>query len=485
MNAHDKGVSQSYTDLKLIIAGRELSGEGREVEDVINPATGGALAGLPHASAADLDLALETSESAFKVWRQMLAVDRAKIMRKAADIIRERIEHIATVLTLEQGKPINESRLEIVLSVETLDFMADEGRRTYGRVIPGHTPHSRVITTLEPVGPVAAFTPWNFPALTIMRKIAGALGAGCSLILKASEETPGTAVEVVRAFKDAGLPDGVLQLVFGVPAQVSEHVLASRQIRKISFTGSTSVGGHLASIAAKNHKRFTMELGGHAPVLVFPDADLDATVQLLAAAKYRNAGQVCVVPSRFFVHDDVYAPFVDRMTDYARKLTIGPGMEPSSTMGPMANARRLDAMERLTADAVKAGATVTTGGNRIGNQGFFFEPTVLAEVTDAATIMSEETFGPIAPVSRFTDMDEVIDRANSLPFGLSGFIYTGSEKTARVVSDRLEVGMVAINSTTVSLPQAPFGGVKASGEGHEGGTEGIEVYTVKKLIVHQ
>lgn len=485
MSAHHERIAEMYTDLRLIIGGEELGANGRHTEDVIDPATESVLSQLPHATAADLERALEESERAFKVWRQMLAVDRAKMMRKAADIIRQRIERIAAVMTLEQGKPLGESRSEIVLSVETLDFMADEGRRTYGRVIPGHTPHSRVITTLEPVGPVAAFTPWNFPALTAIRKIAGALAAGCSIILKASEETPGTAVEIVRAFRDAGVPDGVVQLVFGVPSEVSEHLLASRQIRKISFTGSTAVGSHLASVAAKNHKRSTMELGGHAPVLVFSDADLDATVRLLAPTKYRNAGQVCVVPSRFYVHEHVYEQFVEKMTAFARNIKVGAGMDPASTMGSLANLRRLEAMQRLTADAVGAGAEIVTGGKRIGDNGFFFEPTVMAEVSDRAAIMSEETFGPITPVARFSDTDEVIERANSLPFGLSGYVYTGSERTARVVSDRLEVGMVAINSVTVSLPQAPFGGVKASGEGHEGGAEGVEVYTVKKLIVHQ
>ncbi|MES2436199.1 MAG: NAD-dependent succinate-semialdehyde dehydrogenase [Pseudomonadota bacterium] len=474
-----------YTELKLIIDGKELSGDGRITEDVINPATEEVLGKLPHATKADLDAALKASARGFDVWRSKLAVERAKILRRAADIIRERQQKIALIQSLEQGKPVTESLQELGLSVETLDWMADEGRRSYGRVIPGHAPHARVITVQEPVGPVAAFTPWNFPALTTLRKISGALGAGCSLILKAAEETPGTAVEIVRAFHDAGVPPGVLQLVFGVPSDVSEYLLASSEIRKISFTGSTAVGAHLASVAARSMKRFTMELGGHAPVLVFPDADIDQTVALVAAAKFRNAGQVCVTPSRFYVHDDVYEPFVAKMVAFAQKLVVGPCSDPAATMGPLANVRRLEAMQRLTADAVANGAVIRTGGNRIGNHGFYFEPTVLAEVTDAAQIMSEETFGPIAPIARFSTMDEAIARANGLPMGLASYVYTGSEKTARIVSDRLDAGMVAINSTTVSLPQAPFGGVKASGEGHEGGIEGLEAYTVKKLIVHQ
>lgn len=474
-----------YIDLKMFIDGQEVSGGGRKTEAVINPATEDVLAALPHATSSDLDEAIAASVRGFAVWRAMMAVDRARILRKAADIIRARQDHIAMILSLEQGKPVRESLQEIGLSVDTLDWMADEGRRAYGRVIPGHVTHARVFTVQEPIGPVAAFTPWNFPALTTLRKIAGALGAGCSLILKAAEETPGTAVEIVRAFHDAGVPPGVLQLVFGVPAEVSGHLLAAREIRKISFTGSTVVGSALASVAAKCGKRFTMELGGHAPAIVFADADLDRAASIVATAKFRNAGQVCVTPSRLYVQDAVYDAFVAKVETYARSLKVGFGTDDASTMGPLANVRRLDAMERLTADAKDKGAQVVTGGNRIGNQGFFFEPTVLSGVTDAMQIMTEETFGPIAPIARFHDLDEVVARANGLEVGLAGYIYSSNERTIRVVSDRLEVGMVAINSTTVSLPQAPFGGVKASGEGHEGGIEGLEAYTVKKLIVHQ
>lgn len=474
-----------YTNLSMIIDGREISGGGRKTEPVINPADETVLAELPHATAMDLDAAVAASVRGFAVWRNIPAVERAKILRKAADLIRARQDRIALILTLEQGKPILESHQEIGLSVETLDWMADEGRRAYGRVIPAHVPHARVLTQQEPVGPVAAFTPWNFPALTTLRKISGALAAGCSLILKAAEETPGTALEIVRAFHEAGVPAGVLQLVFGVPAEVSGHLLAAPEIRKISFTGSTAVGSQLASVAARCGKRFTMELGGHAPAIIFPDADVSQAASIIAAAKFRNAGQVCVTPSRLYVHDAVYQSFVEKIAAYAHDLKVGEGVGKDTTMGPLANARRLHAMERLTADARTHGAQIVTGGERIGNRGFFFEPTVLAEITDNAKIMSEETFGPIAPISRFHDTDEVLSRANGLDFGLAGYLYSSNERTIRVVSDRLEVGMVAVNSTTVSLPQAPFGGIKASGEGHEGGAEGLEAYMTKKLIVQQ
>lgn len=474
-----------YTELELTIAGEKIGSRQRDGEDVLNPATGEAIGRLPHATPEDLDRAVEMSVAAFKVWRGMLAVDRARIMRKAADILRTRQERIARILTLEEGKPLRESMGELALSIDTIDWLADEGRRAYGRVIPGHVPDARVMTVQEPVGPVAAFTPWNFPALTTLRKIAGALGAGCSIILKAAEETPGTAVEIVRAFEEAGLPKGVLQLVFGVPAQVSEHLINSGAIRKISFTGSTAVGQQLGSMAARRNVRYTMELGGHAPVLIFPDADIDRCVELMGGFKFRNAGQVCVAPTRFIVHEDVHDRFARTFEAYVDRIKVGDGLDEASTMGPMANGRRIEAMEGFVADAREKGASVRSGGERIGNRGFYFAPTLMTEVPDHARIMNEEPFGPLAPVVRFRDTEEAIARANSLPYGLSSFLFTGSEKTARAVSSEIEAGMVAINSATVSLPQAPFGGVKASGQGYEGGVEGLEAYTVTKLIVHQ
>ena len=474
-----------YTDLELVIAGERIKAAAREGEEVLNPATEEAIGHLPHATPADLDRALDAAEKGFKVWKRTLAVDRAKIMRRAADIMRERHEKIARIITLEEGKTLRESRAELTLAIETLDWMADEGRRAYGRVIPGHTSDARVMMVREPVGPVAAFTPWNFPALTTLRKIAGALGAGCSIILKAAEETPGTAVEIVRAFTDAGLPSGVVQLVFGVPSEISEYLLASDVIRKISFTGSTKVGQHLASTAAKRSIRFTMELGGHAPVLVFPDADIERCVELMGAFKYRNAGQVCVAPTRFFVHEDVHDRFAKSLKKFVSALKTGDGLDETNTMGSMANVRRIDAMQSLVEDAKRTGAKIDIGGERIGNHGYFFAPTVMTEVPETARLMKEEPFGPLAPVMRFKDTDEAIARANSLPYGLASYLFTGSERTARIVSQELEAGMVAINSATVSLPQAPFGGVKSSGEGSEGGIEGLEAYTHTKLIVQQ
>lgn len=335
----------------------------------------------------------------------------------------------------------------------------------------------------EPVGPVAAFAPWNFPAMTPARKLGGALGAGCSIILKPAEETPATALALVGALLDAGLPGEAVSVVFGDPAVISAHLIASPVIRKVSFTGSTPVGKHLARLAADGMKRATMELGGHAPVLVFGDADVDAAADASAAAKFRNAGQVCVSPTRFYVQDSVYERFVDRFAQAARTFQVGHGLDAASRMGPVANARRLDAMQGFVADAVSHGVEVVTGGARVGNSGFFWQPTVLAGVPpDDARIMLEEPFGPVAPVTRFQDIDDVVERANTLPFGLAAYVFTRDTRRATAVSDALEAGMVGVNHFGISTPETPFGGVKESGYGSEGGTEHIEAHLVTKLI---
>jgi succinate-semialdehyde dehydrogenase/glutarate-semialdehyde dehydrogenase len=334
----------------------------------------------------------------------------------------------------------------------------------------------------EPVGIVAAFTPWNFPTLTPARKIGGALAAGCSLILKASEETPGACVEMVRCFADAGLPAGVLNLVFGVPSTISEHLIAKDEVRKISFTGSIPVGKHLAGLAAKGMKRVTMELGGHSPVVVFADADPEKSAETIAAFKYRNAGQVCISPTRFYVEEPVYGRFLARFMEYAKSIKLGDGLEKGITMGPMANARRIDTMDAFVTDAKNRGGKIATGGNRRGNQGYFFEPTVITDVPDDAKIMTDEPFGPLAPVVAFKTFDEVIERANALPFGLAAYAFTGSAQTANLIGDALQSGMVGVNSINISTPETPFGGVKESGYGSEGGIEGLQAYLNTKFI---
>ena len=470
-----------YSELALYIDGQWLNGEGRKGEDVINPATGKTLAHLPHASKADRDAALAAAAKGFAAWKATSAYDRSKIMRKAADLLRERHDHVAKVQTQEQGKVYVESRAEVLTSADIIDWYAEEGRRTYGRIVPGRQKGVRQLVLQEPVGVVAAFTPWNFPTLTPVRKIAGALAAGCSIIIKASEETPGGCIELVKCFADAGLPAGVLNLVFGVPANVSEHLIPSKIVKKISFTGSIPVGKHLAGLAAKGMKRATMELGGHSPV-VFADADAEKAADTIAAFKYRNAGQVCISPTRFYVQEASYNKFLARFTEYAKGLKMGDGLEKGITLGPLANPRRLDAMESFVNDAKSRGGKIVTGGSRHGNQGFFSQPTVITDVPDDSKIMTEEPFGPVAPIVPFKTFDEVVERANSLQFGLAAYAFTSSDKTAAAIGDAIQSGMVGVNSVAVSTPETPFGGIKESGYGSEGGMEGLQAYMNVKFI---
>jgi succinate-semialdehyde dehydrogenase/glutarate-semialdehyde dehydrogenase len=471
-----------YTELNLFIGGQWLNGKGRQGEDVINPATGKTLAHLPHASSADLDAALAAAANGFALWKATSAYDRSKIMRKAADLLRERHDHVAKVMVQEQGKVYAEARAEVLVSADIIDWYAEEGRRAYGRIVPGRQKGVRQMVLREPVGVVAAFTPWNFPVLTPVRKIAGSLAAGCSIIIKAAEETPGSCVELVKCFVDAGLPAGVLNLVFGVPANVSEHLIPAAAVKKISFTGSIPVGKHLAGLAAKGMKRATMELGGHSPVVVFADADAEKVADTIAAFKYRNAGQVCISPTRFYVQEASYNKFLARFTEYAKAIKLGDGLDKATTMGPLANPRRLDAMEAIVNDAKDRGGKIVTGGSRHGNQGFFFQPTVITDIPDDAKIMTEEPFGPVAPIVPFKSFDEVVERANSLPFGLAAYAFTASDATATAIGDAIQSGMVGVNSVAISTPETPFGGIKESGYGSEGGIEGLEAYTNVKFI---
>jgi succinate-semialdehyde dehydrogenase/glutarate-semialdehyde dehydrogenase len=473
-----------YTSLEHYIDGHWVKASGAKTQEVMNPATSKPIGELAHASKGDLDKALAAADKGFKTWRKVSAFERGKVLRKAADLVRTRADEIAKVLTQEQGKVFMEAKLEVQSAGDILDWYAGEGQRAYGRIIPARADGVRNMVILEPIGPVAAFTPWNFPVTQAVRKIAAALAAGCSIIIKCPEETPGSPIGLVKALHDAGVPPGVLNLVYGVPAEISEYLIPHPIIRKISFTGSVPVGKHLNALAASHMKRATMELGGHAPVLVFDDADVEGAAKLMGAFKYRNAGQVCVSPTRFFVHDTVYDNFVGKFIDIAKNTKVGDGLAADTRMGPLANPRRVNAIEAFVADAQDKGAKVEAGGNRIGNQGNFFEPTVLTNVPENARIMTEEPFGPVAVMLRFKETDDVLDRANKLPFGLASYAFTKDAKVATKVADALESGMVTINHFGIALPETPFGGVKDSGFGHEGGSEGLQVYLQSKFVSH-
>ena len=471
-----------YENLSLYIDGKFTSGDSGVTSDVLNPSKDSVLGKLPHAKKPELDAALAAAEKGFQVWKKVSAYERSKILRKAADLLRERTDAIAKVLTLEQGKVLIEAKLEIQGAVDIIEWFAEEGRRAYGRIIPARADGVRNMMIMEPIGPVAGFAPWNFPVTQATRMIAAALAAGCSIIIKCPEETPGSPIGLVRCFHDAGVPPGVINLVYGVPAEISEYLIPSPTIRKISFTGSVPVGKHLNALAGSHMKRATMELGGHSPVMVFDDADTEQVATLMAAMKYRNAGQVCISPTRFFVHDKVYDAFVSKFTDIAKRTKVGDGLEPDSKMGPLANPRRVNAMEAFMQDAQEKGAKVATGGKRIGNQGNFFEPTVLTDIPENARVLNEEPFGPLALMLRFNDTDEMLERANKLPFGLASYAFTRSGKTAAKIADSIDAGMLTINHHGLALPELPFGGIKDSGFGYEGGAEGLAVYMTGKFV---
>jgi succinate-semialdehyde dehydrogenase / glutarate-semialdehyde dehydrogenase len=471
-----------YPKVQLLIDGKWCDAASGRTLPVVNPATGETIGTVAHAEKADLDRALEAAKKGFDVWRKTGAFARYQMMRKAADLLRTRADAIAPLMTQEQGKPLAEAKGEVLAGADVIDWFAEEGRRAYGRIIPARAPGIYQLAIKEPVGPVAAFTPWNFPINQIVRKLSAAVTTGCSIIVKAPEETPASPAELLRAFHDAGVPAGVIGLVFGVPAEISEYLIPSPVIRKVTFTGSTVVGKQLAALAGKHMKRVTMELGGHAPVIVFEDADVDAAAKLLAFGKFRNAGQVCVSPTRFLVQEKVYENFVGKFTEHAKALKVGNGMEQGTTMGALANPRRTVSMDAHVADAKKSGGKIRTGGSRIGDKGNFFEPTVVTEVPNSAKAMNEEPFGPLAVINPFRTFDDAVTEANRLPFGLASYAFTKSAKTANAIAAEVEVGMMTINHLGLALPEVPFGGVKDSGYGTEGGADAIEAYLNTKFV---
>lgn len=475
-------MNQQYdTPLGLYIDGEWLGAAGRDVQDVLNPATGAVLGALPLATTNDLDRALDAAQRGFQRWRKTAPQERAAVLNRTAALIRERADMLAALATLEEGKPQGEAKGEVLATAALLDFHAGEAVRIYGRILPRPS-GTRSLVLQQPVGPVAAFCAWNFPVMNPVRKLSPAIAAGCSVILKPSEETPASAIAIMRCFQDAGLPGDVAQLVFGVPDTVSRHLLASPVTRKLSFTGSVPVGKHLLRLAADTVMHTTMELGGHGPVLVFDDCDLEKTLDTLVAHKFRNAGQVCIAPTRFHVQEGIYDRFARGFADRTEKLRLGDGFAGDTQMGPMANPRRPEAMTALIDDAVGAGARLLTGGAPREGDGFFFAPTVLADVPLEARVMNDEPFGPLALIRPFGTVEDAITEANRLPFGLGAYCFTENGRRQNILGDEIEAGMVAINTVRLSWADAPFGGVKDSGYGSEDGPEGIAAHMITKSI---
>ncbi|TFW18106.1 NAD-dependent succinate-semialdehyde dehydrogenase [Duganella callida] len=472
----------SYPDVRLLIANEWTEATGGKTIPVLNPATGKPIGTVAHASTADLDRALAAAQKGFEAWRKVPAFERAAVMRRAAALLRERADHIARLLTQEQGKPLAQARAEAMAGADIIDWFAAEGMRVYGRIVPSRNPAAQQLVLKEPVGPVAAFTPWNFPINQVVRKLAAALATGCSFLCKAPEETPASPAALFQCFVDAGVPAGAVGLVFGDPAEISSYLIPHPVIRKVTFTGSTPVGKQLAALAGAHMKRVTMELGGHAPVIIADDADVKLAVEATGGAKFRNAGQVCISPTRFLVHNGIKEEFTRALVQHAESLQLGNGLVEGTTLGPLANPRRVAAMSKFVDDARAKGAKVATGGERVGSEGNFFAPTILADVPLNAEVFNDEPFGPIAAVRGFDTLDEAIAEANRLPFGLAGYAFTRSIKNAHQLMHNVEVGMLWLNQPATPSAEMPFGGVKDSGYGSEGGPEALEAYLNTKSV---
>lgn len=471
-----------YTDTLLLIDGQWCEAVDGKTIDVLNPATGMRIGKVAHAGIVDLDRALKSAERGFQAWRWIPAYERSVIMRRAAALVRERAEMIAQLLTMEQGKPLVESRLEVLAGAGIIEWFADEGMRVYGRIVPSRNPAAQQIVMKEPVGPVAAFTPWNFPINQIVRKLGAALASGCSFLVKAPEDTPASPAALLQAFIDTGVPPGTVGMVFGDPAEISSYLIPHPVIRKVTFTGSTVIGKQLAAMAGAHMKRSTMELGGHAPVIVAEDADIALAVKAAGSGKFRNAGQVCISPTRFLVHNSIKAEFVEGLVQYAESLKLGNGLAEETTMGPLVNARRLAAVSWVIDDARNKGAKVLTGGYQVGTNGNFMSPTVMVNVPLEADILNNEPFGPVAAVQGFDTIEEAIAESNRLPYGLAAYAYTQSIKNVHLLSQQVEVGMLWVNQSAMTSPELPFGGIKDSGYGTEGGPEAMESYLNTKAV---
>ena len=472
----------SYPALSLYIDGQFIAAEGRKEQDVLNPATNQVIGKLPHATTQDLQRALHAAQRAFESWKKTSPLERSKILRKVAELARDRAQDIGRNITLDQGKPLAEAVGEVVFCAEHAEWHAEECRRIYGRVIPARQEGVRQTVLREPIGVCAAFSPWNFPFNQAIRKITAALGAGCTMVIKGPEDAPSAVVAIAQLFHDAGLPPGCLNVVWGVPHEVSDFLIKSPIVRKVSFTGSVPVGKLLSALAGSLMKRCTMELGGHAPVIVCDDADVEAAADMLVPFKFRNAGQVCISPTRFYVQEGAYDKFVARFLAKLEKVKVGDGLLKETRMGPLAQARRVAAIEGFIDDAQTRGATILAGGKALAGEGNFFAPTVVADLPEDSRLMTEEPFGPIAGIVRFKTVEEVLQRANSLPFGLASYAFTGGTKNARIISEGLQTGMVSINHFGMALAETPFGGIKDSGYGSEGGLETFDGYLNTKFV---
>lgn len=477
-----KSSAATYAGLHLYIDGEFIGVQNRRTMPVADPGTGQAIGELPLAEAADIARAVDAAHRAFRAWKRESPLVRSDILRKAAALIRERAQEIGCHITMDQGKPLHEAVAEVISSAEHLEWHAEEGRRIYGRVIPARSPDVQQTVLREPIGVCAAFSPWNFPFNQALRKVAAALATGCTVVLKGPEESPSAIVALARIFDDCGLPPGCLNIVWGVPSEISTQLIESPLVRKISFTGSVPVGKHLAALAGAQMKRMTMELGGHAPVIVCNDADVERAATMLASYKFRNAGQVCVSPTRFFVQRGVYERFIDRYLDEVKKIRVGYGLERGVTMGPLAHGRRVAEIENFVADARERGAEIALGGARVHPVGNYFAPTVVLAPSNQSRLMNEEPFGPIVGIVPFDELDAVLAEANRLPFGLASYVFTTSIHNAHRISRELEAGMVNINHFGMGPAEIPFGGVKDSGFGSEGGTESFDGYLVTKFV---
>ena len=476
-----------YGQFGLLIDNTWSPSSNQGTMPVFSPVTEDVIGHIPVATDHDIARALTSAATGFTTWREAPAWNRAKILRKASDLIRERVENIAHIMSTETGKPLAEARGETNAAADQFEWYGEEAKRVYGHTIPGRAVDQRMTVLFQPVGVCLSLSAWNFPALLPARKIAAALAAGCSVIARPASEAPGTCFALVRCLIDAGVVSGAVTVLTGPAQNLSQKLIASPIIRKVSLTGSVTVGKSLLRQCADGMKRVSMELGGHAPVIVHHDADPVMAARVTAAAKFRNCGQVCISPSRFYVHESIVDVFQNTFTEFAKALVVGNGLDEKTSMGPMIRARGLNAAEELIVDALARKAKLLTGGKRPSylNKGHFLEPTVLSNVPDDARVMHEEPFAPIAPITSFADTNEVIARANALPFGLAGYVFSNDSMLAQSTAERLETGMVGINEMLIATAEAPFGGMKESGFGREGGALGILDYLEPKYIRHK